>query len=535
MRLRPTRHPFRFGTVAVNIITLVVGGIGSSCGIQRSITVSGLFQSRSMGNDFRETTGTTERVTELVAAFEDGRAGDAEFEALRELLATEDARDRDVAMSGIRSVGIVDEERTEAAVDVLLGHCFDQPRRVREPAAESLSDVGREQNPAVLRPAVDTLRERLHDAHESTRREALFALRELCKHHAELFVPLVDDLRVRLDDGEAWVREHTLAVLGEIAAERPEAITPPFDDFEACLDDDVPKVRSKAVLRLGSLAETHPDADRPSIDDFRACLGDDSWTVRSSAASALASLAETRPDAVRPVIDGILALLSPPAAFVGPGPRGEQTSITLALGRLGVTFPREAPRIASTLQSIFDEEGAGNTTFEPIYESITRELETIAQAHPEAVVPAIDDLTASLDASRIERRRSAARALTAVGRTHPDEVRPAVENLEARLEDEDPWVRMEATEALLALDVVDSETESAAEEICALFLAAADSQEAIDRFVAAEPTVGALVVTELRSRVGDMDSVDEKPSVAAAFRTISTIDDAYRYLSPISI
>ncbi|WP_191907523.1 HEAT repeat domain-containing protein [Haloarcula sp. CBA1131] len=322
---------------------------------------------------------------------------------------------------------------------------------------------------------------------------------------------------------------------GEIAAERPEAITPPFDDFEACLDDDVPKVRSKAVLRLGSLAETHPDADRPSIDDFRACLGDDSWTVRSSAASALASLAETRPDAVRPVIDGILALLSPPAAFVGPGPRGEQTSITLALGRLGVTFPREAPRIASTLQSIFDEEGAGNTTFEPIYESITRELETIAQAHPEAVVPAIDDLTASLDASRIERRRSAARALTAVGRTHPDEVRPAVENLEARLEDEDPWVRMEATEALLALDVVDSETESAAEEICALFLAAADSQEAIDRFVAAEPTVGALVVTELRSRVGDMDSVDEKPSVAAAFRTISTIDDAYRYLSPISI
>ncbi|WP_165383974.1 HEAT repeat domain-containing protein [Natrinema altunense] len=468
---------------------------------------------------------------ELVDAFEDGTAGDVEFEALRELLAAEDGRDRDVILYGIRSVGIVDEERTEAAVDVLLEHCFDQPRRVREPAAESLSDIGRERAETVIRPAVDTLQQCLGDADESTRSEAMLALRELCKHHAELFVPIADDLRGVLDDDNTWIRERALIVLGEIAAGRPEAIDPPFDDFEACLDDDVPNVRSKAILRLGSIAETYPDADRPSIDDFQACLDDDSWTVRSSATTALASLAETHPETVRPVIDDILELLSPSAEFVGSGPGGEQIHIMLALGRLGVTYPREAPRIVSALQRIFDEDGAGNTTFEPIYELTTGALETIAAAHPTAVVPAIEDLTASLDASRLERRRSAAKALAAVGRAHSDEVRPAVENLETRLEDEDPWVRMEATEALLAIDAVDPEAATAAEGICALLLADDESTEAIERFVAAKPAVRALVITELRSRVGDMDSVDEKPTVAAAFRTISTIDDAYLHLS----
>ncbi len=81
-----------------------------------------------MPDDFYGATGTRRRVGELVDAFEDGTAGDVEFEALRELLAAEDGRDRDVILYGIRSVGIVDEERTEAAVDVLLEHCFDQPR-----------------------------------------------------------------------------------------------------------------------------------------------------------------------------------------------------------------------------------------------------------------------------------------------------------------------------------------------------------------------------------------------------------------------
>ncbi|SER42922.1 hypothetical protein [Natrinema salaciae] len=95
-----------------------------------------------MSDDLFETTETTERVKELVASFKDGTAGDAEFEALRELLSAEDALDRDGVLYGIRSVGILDEERTDAAVDVLLGYCFDQPRKVREVAAESLSDIG---------------------------------------------------------------------------------------------------------------------------------------------------------------------------------------------------------------------------------------------------------------------------------------------------------------------------------------------------------------------------------------------------------
>ncbi|ELY91965.1 hypothetical protein C485_00440 [Natrinema altunense JCM 12890] len=302
----------------------------------------------------------------------------------------------------------------------------------------------------MIRPAVDTLQQCLGDADESTRSEAMLALRELCKHHAELFVPIADDLRGVLDDDNTWIRERALIVLGEIAAGRPEAIDPPFDDFEACLADDVPNVRSKAILRLGSIAETYPDADRLSIDDFRACLDDDSWTVCSSATTALASLAETHPETVRPVIDDILELLSPSVEFIGSGPGGEQIHIMLALGRLGVTYPREAPRIVSVLQRIFDE---------------------------------------------------------------------------------DPWVRMEATEALLAIDAVDPEAATAAEGICALLLADDESTEAIERFVAAKPAVRALVITELRSRVGDMDSVDEKPTVAAAFRTISTIDDAYLHLS----
>src|SRR6056297_1210086 len=106
-----------------------------------------------MSDEFAfSTTDTIDRALELKAEFEDGTAGDAEFEEFRELLAVEDTRDREHVLHGLASVGIIDEERTEEVVDVLLWYCFDQPRPVREAAAEGLADVGRELNPTTIRP-----------------------------------------------------------------------------------------------------------------------------------------------------------------------------------------------------------------------------------------------------------------------------------------------------------------------------------------------------------------------------------------------
>src|SRR6056297_3052995 len=120
-----------------------------------------------MSDEFAfSTTDTIDRALELKAEFEDGTAGEAEFEAFRELLAVEDIRDREHVLHGLASIGIIDEERTEEVVEVLLWHCFDQPRPVREAAAAGLTDIGRELTPTTIQPAVDTLQDRLDDSDE---------------------------------------------------------------------------------------------------------------------------------------------------------------------------------------------------------------------------------------------------------------------------------------------------------------------------------------------------------------------------------
>ncbi|WP_459191686.1 HEAT repeat domain-containing protein [Halosimplex sp. J119] len=265
------------------------------------------------------------------------------------------------------------------------------------PVPERVVELVEAASPEEARAALD----RLADAPDSDRSEALRSLRALVAERAEAVSELLPAVVPFLTDDERSVRLATAKLFVAVAEADPDSAVPTVEALAARLadPDEFYFVRARAAEALGYVALEHPDAvaSPDLLADLRVGLEFDEPEVREKLAKAIECVAVGDPDRLRHQVPRL-------AERLDDDNERARYHLTTALVAVGCAYPDRLADIATELTSRLDDEN-------PYVQGRTAEaLGLLVRSDAEVSVPTgrLADLAASEDEFLADRAAFAA-------------------------------------------------------------------------------------------------------------------------------